>query len=152
IARCEERYGLAAVENILDSAHALMDQGVFRYRRAPRLSSEKERERIRERLVYEEQTFSDLWRTLRKAKPSAAADDEEQEFLERKGSRNLPEENLLDFLEKSSLILEPWQRDLLRIVRVVAQYFYPQRQTKVMNEGCATFVHYTIMNRHYEQG
>ena len=44
IARCEERHGVAAVEPILDAAHALMEQGVFRYRRPPRLSSEKERE------------------------------------------------------------------------------------------------------------
>ena len=35
---------------------------------------------------------------------------------------------------------------------MLAQYFYPQRQTKVMNEGCATFVHYEIMNRLYERG
>ncbi|MFC6488463.1 SpoVR family protein [Nitratireductor sp. GCM10026969] len=152
IARCEERYGLAAVENILDSAHALMDQGVFRYRRAPRLSSEKERERVRERLEYEEQTYSDLWRTLPKAKSGGRSDAREQEYLERKRSLNLPEENLLYFLEKNSLILEPWQREILRIVRVIAQYFYPQRQTKVMNEGCATFVHYTVMNQLYDEG
>ena len=41
---------------------------------------------------------------------------------------------------------------MLRIVRNLAQYFYPQRQTKVMNEGCATFVHYTIVNRLYDKG
>ena len=35
---------------------------------------------------------------------------------------------------------------------MLAQYFYPQRQTKVMNEGCATFCHYEIMNRLYERG
>jgi spore cortex formation protein SpoVR/YcgB (stage V sporulation) len=34
----------------------------------------------------------------------------------------------------------------VRIVRKVAQYFYPQRQTKVMNEGWATFWHYTLLN------
>jgi spore cortex formation protein SpoVR/YcgB (stage V sporulation) len=37
-------------------------------------------------------------------------------------------------------------------VRLLSQYFYPQRQTKMMNEGCATFVHYEIMNRLYERG
>jgi stage V sporulation protein R len=72
--------------------------------------------------------------------------------LERKKALKLPEENLLYFLEKNSLVLEPWQREILRIVRVVAQYFYPQRQTKVMNEGCATFVHYTIMNTLFDRG
>jgi stage V sporulation protein R len=151
IMRCEERYGVAAVEAILDPAHALMEQGVFRYRRPPRLSSEKEREEARERLEYEERNYNDLWRTLPQSKKGGQA-DERDSAAERKKSLNLPEENLLYFLEKNSLILEPWQRELLRIVRVIAQYFYPQRQTQVMNEGCATFVHYTIMNSLFDQG
>jgi stage V sporulation protein R len=152
ITRCEERHGIAAVEAILDAAHALMEQGVFRYRRPPRLSSEKEREGIRERLEYEERSFNDLWRTLPRSKGESQTSDAERSAAERKKSLNLPEENLLYFLEKNSLILEPWQRELLRIVRVIAQYFYPQRQTQVMNEGCATFVHYTIMNTLFDQG
>ncbi len=152
ISKCEERHGTPAVEAILDSAHALMEQGVFRYRRPPRLSTEKEQERMRERLEYEEQTFSDLWRTLPPAGENNDPTQLERELSERKKSLNLPEENLLYFLEKTSLILEPWQREILRIVRVIAQYFYPQRQTKVMNEGCATFVHYTIMNNLFDQG
>jgi len=40
----------------------------------------------------------------------------------------------------------------VRIVRKVAQYFYPQRQTQVMNEGWATFWHYTLLNTFYEKG
>ena len=63
----------------------------------------------------------------------------------------LPQENLLYFLEKSAPRLAPWQRELLRIVRHIAQYFYPQGQTKVMNEGTATYVHYRIMSRLHEQ-
>ena len=42
---------------------------------------------------------------------------------------------------------------MLRIVRnLAASTFYPQRQTKVMNEGCATFVHYEILNKLHERG
>ncbi|MBO9197674.1 MULTISPECIES: SpoVR family protein [unclassified Rhizobium] len=152
IAKCEERHGTEAVEAILDSAHALMDNGVFRYRRPPRLSSEKVRERARERLEYEEQTYSDLWRTLPSSVDSRDPHEAERNASERKKALNLPEENLLYFIEKHSLILEPWQREILRIVRIIAQYFYPQRQTKVMNEGCATYVHYTIINRLFDQG
>ena len=48
--------------------------------------------------------------------------------------------------------LEDWQREILRIVRNIAQYFYPQKQTKVMNEGCATFVHHYIVNALYDKG
>jgi spore cortex formation protein SpoVR/YcgB (stage V sporulation) len=40
----------------------------------------------------------------------------------------------------------------VRIVRLAGQYLYPQRLTKVMNEGAATFVHYHIMNRLHERG
>ncbi|MGP2493612.1 SpoVR family protein [Mesorhizobium sp. PUT5] len=152
IAHCEERHGTDAVEAVLDAAHALMDQGVFRYRRPPKLSSEKQREGIRERLDYEARTYNDLWRTLPPAKADERPDEAEEKAAERKRTLNLPEENILYFLEKNSLILEPWQREILRIVRIIAQYFYPQRQTQVMNEGCATFVHYTIMNTLFDRG
>jgi spore cortex formation protein SpoVR/YcgB (stage V sporulation) len=43
---------------------------------------------------------------------------------------------------RSAPRLEPWQREILRIIRLIAQYFYPQTQTKVMNEGAALYVHY----------
>ena len=152
IARCEERHGLAAVEAILDSAHALMEQGVFRYHRPPKLSSEQQREGLRERLEYEERSFSDLWRTLPPSQGKTKPEVGDEILAERKKSLKLPEENLLYFLEKNSLVLEPWQREIVRIVRVIAQYFYPQRQTQVMNEGCATFVHYTIMNTLFDRG
>lgn len=60
--------------------------------------------------------------------------------------------NLLYFMEKNAPPLEPWQREILRIVRKVSQYFYPQKQTQVMNEGWATFWHYTILNHLYDEG
>ena len=64
----------------------------------------------------------------------------------------LPQENILYFLEKAAPKLQPWQREVLRIVRLIAQYFYPQQQTKVMNEGCATYCHYRIMSILHEKG
>jgi spore cortex formation protein SpoVR/YcgB (stage V sporulation) len=70
----------------------------------------------------------------------------------RRALLGLPQENILYFFEKSAPRLASWQRELLRIVRHVAQYFYPQGQTKVMNEGAATYVHYRIMTRLHEQG
>ena len=63
-----------------------------------------------------------------------------------------PQENLLYFIEKNAPRLEPWQREIVRIVRKIAQYFYPQRQTQVMNEGWATFWHYTLLNHLFEEG
>lgn len=151
IAKCEERHGVDRVEEILDAAHALMDQGVFRYRRPPKLSKEALSKKAQERSDYEERTYNDLWRTV----PQAALEEDNNQDLahqKRRALFKLPEENLLYFLEKHSPILETWEREILRIVRNIAQYFYPQKQTKVMNEGCATFVHYTIMNMLYDRG
>ena len=64
----------------------------------------------------------------------------------------LPEENLLYFMEKTSPKLQFWEREIIRIVRLIAQYFYPQPQAKLMNEGCATWVHQRIMTRLHETG
>jgi len=44
--------------------------------------------------------------------------------------------------------LRPWQLDILSIIRDEAYYFAPQGQTKIMNEGWATYWHSTIMTRH----
>jgi spore cortex formation protein SpoVR/YcgB (stage V sporulation) len=150
VARCEERYGISAVERILDAGHALMEQGVNRYGRRPRPSLRAEQARAQARLTHEDESYSDLWRTLpgkpKKGAASPAGDAPGRDVLQ------LPEENLLYFLEKFAPKLRDWERELLRIVRFVSQYFFPQRQTKVMNEGCATYVHYKIMNRLYDQG
>ncbi len=63
-----------------------------------------------------------------------------------------PQENILYFIEKNAPLLQPWQREIVRIVRKIAQYFYPQGQTKVMNEGWASFWHYTLLHALYDEG
>ncbi|WP_182864632.1 SpoVR family protein [Stieleria mannarensis] len=151
IADCEERYGLQAVERTLDAAHALMPQGVSRY--APKHPARAKDIAIKaeSRKSHQEATFNDLWRTLPKSKERRKTDhDESQEGDD--NTLRLPEENLLRFLSLHAPKLKDWQREVLDIVRKTAQYFYPQQQTQLMNEGCATFVHYQIMNRLHETG
>jgi spore cortex formation protein SpoVR/YcgB (stage V sporulation) len=144
IAECEERHGQDAVERLLDSCHALMNVGVDRYKRAPRLSLAKEQARQREREEYLQAQVNELWRTL-PPQPGKDGQVEEKRFPKE------PEENILYFIEKNAPLLEPWQREVVRIVRKVSQYFHPQRQTQVMNEGWATFWHYTLLNTLYDQ-
>ncbi|MFW6258727.1 MAG: SpoVR family protein, partial [Halochromatium sp.] len=145
IAECEERYGTEEVELLLDSCHSLMNYGVDRYRRPSPLSMAEEKRRQAEREAYLQSQINDLWRTLPVADKQAGRLDE-QRFPDE------PQENLLYFIEKNAPLLEPWQREIVRIVRKIAQYFYPQRQTQVMNEGWATFWHYTLLNRLYDEG
>ncbi len=145
IAECEERYGVEAVEEILDACHALMNYGVDRYRKPPALSLREERQRQKARAEYLQSQINDLWRRTI---------PESRLRRETTGERfpPEPEENLLYFIEKNAPLLEPWQREIVRIVRKIAQYLYPQRHTKVMNEGWATFWHYTLLNRLYDEG
>jgi stage V sporulation protein R len=145
IAECEQRHGEEAVEELLDSCHALMSLGVDRYKRPARLSLAKEQARQAEREAYLQSQVNDLWRTL----PAKAAAEQAQQAAHFPSE---PQENLLYFIEKHAPRLEPWQREIVRIVRKIAQYFYPQRQTQVMNEGWATFWHYTLLNHLYEEG
>lgn len=145
ISQCEERYGIEAVESLLDSCHALMNYGVDRYKRPYPLSAAEEKARQKDREEHLQKQINDLWRTI----PKAAEKDQPQSESRFPPE---PEENILYFLEKHAPLLEPWQREVVRIVRKIAQYFYPQRQTQVMNEGWATFWHYTLMNALYDEG
>ena len=145
IAHCEERYGQEEVELLLDSCHALMNHGVDRYKRPSPLSMAEEKRRQQEREAYLQSQINDLWRTLPPTDENGNGEPEVRWPEE-------PQENLLYFIEKNAPLLEPWQREILRIVRKISQYFYPQRQTQVMNEGWATFWHYTLLNRLYDEG
>ncbi|MGR5519828.1 SpoVR family protein [Vibrio sp. PNB22_4_2] len=144
IAECEERYGVKEVEQLLDSCHALMNFGVDRYKRPEKISINEEKARQEEREAYLQSQVNDLWRTV----PQAKTKDEDIKVR----FPTEPQENLLYFFEKHAPLLEPWQREIVRIVRKVSQYFYPQKQTQVMNEGWATFWHYTILNHLYDEG
>jgi stage V sporulation protein R len=144
VAECEEHYGEENVELFLDSCHALMNYGVDRYKHPAPLSLGEEKQRQQEREAYLQLQLNDLWRTV-PARPSERVLSEARFPTE-------PQENLLYFIEKNAPLLEPWQREIVRIVRKIGQYFYPQRQTQVMNEGWATFFHYTLLNALYDQG
>jgi len=145
ISECEERHGIDAVEELLDACHALMHYGVDRYRRPQKISMVEEEIRRKDREAYLQQQVNDLWRTLPRSQGKQSK-KEHRRFPEE------PQENILYFIEKNAPLLEPWQREIVRIVRKIAQYFYPQRQTQVMNEGWATFWHYTLLNDMYDQG
>ena len=146
LAECEQRHGVTAVEETLDSCHALMNYGVDRYKRPTPISAHEEKRRQRDREEALQRQVSELWKTFPDMQPMVQRREPSRRFPSE------PQENLLYFLEKNAPLLEPWQREVIRIVRKMAQYFYPQRQTQVMNEGWATFWHYTLLNELYDQG
>ena len=137
-------HGFDEVENMLDSCHALMNYGVDRYKRPQKISLQEEKNRQEEREAYLQSQVNELWRTLPNSPHS--------KHKEKIRFPQEPQENLLYFIEKNAPLLEPWQREIVRIVRKVSQYFYPQKQTQVMNEGWACFWHYHILNEMYDEG
>lgn len=145
VAQVEEREGIDAVETFLDSCHALMDHGVNRYKRPPKLSASEERRRQEAREAHREASASEMDRIIPISSSTSPS-------LASRSFPAQPEENILYFCEKHAPSLKGWQRELIRIVRKIAQYFYPQAQTKVMNEGFASITHYEIMNRLHDRG
>ncbi|HCE52423.1 MAG TPA: SpoVR family protein, partial [Shewanella baltica] len=142
---CEQKHGVAQVESVIDSCHALMNYGVDRYKRPSEISFREEQARQKDREAYLQSQVNDLWRTI-------PTQQHEQSQSKKRRFPAEPQENILYFIEKNAPLLEPWQREIIRIVRKMAQYFYPQKQTQVMNEGWATFWHYTILNHLYDDG
>lgn len=78
--------------------------------------------------------------------------EREREFQELDQKRNLfpasPQRDVLGFLLRYAP-LEDWQADILDIVREEAYYYAPQGQTKIMNEGWATYWHSHMMTRYH---
>ncbi len=144
VTECEERHGIDAVEEILDACHALMSYGVDRYKHPTALSIQEEKIRQQNRAMYLQTQVNELWRTI----PAQKGTDEQGDKVRFPVD---PQENILYFIEKNAPLLKPWQREIVRIVRKIAQYFYPQGQTKVMNEGWACFWHYTLIHALYDE-
>jgi stage V sporulation protein R len=125
--------GIERVEQILDAAHALSLQR-SRNLAIQKLSRSEQQKRLWEASQPKEDEFSELH-----TPPEYIAPDLSKFPLE-------PEENLLEFIAKYNPYLADWQRDLLLIVDREAAYFIPQIETKIMNEGWASYWHYKILN------
>ncbi len=142
---CEEKHGEDEVDAVIDAAHSLQQYGVNKYTRPASLSPAKEEKLRKDREAYIQSQLNVIWQTI-----PTSGDDDDEESEERFPSE--PHENILYFIEKNAPRLDDWKREIIRIVRKISQYFYPQRQTQVMNEGCATFFHHKIVHDLYDKG
>jgi len=120
--------GYNRVERVLDAAHALRFQ-VHRITNEKHLSPEDTKKRMMES-YYASQSTGDA---AKKEVP-----DWNQIPLE-------PEEDILLFLMRYARLAD-WEKDIISIVREETMYFIPQIETRIMNEGWASFWHYRILN------
>ncbi len=57
-----------------------------------------------------------------------------------------PDDDIIQFIIDYSN-LEEWEKNILKIVRRESLYFLPQIETKIMNEGWASYWHYNILKK-----
>ncbi len=125
--------GLTRVEALLDAAHALARQ-CSRNIAVRKLSREEQKARARAAA----ERPADPYRRIHRA---PERDEPELDRLPLE-----PDDDLLIFIRDHNPRLADWERDLLTVVHEEALYFIPQIQTKIMNEGWATYWHWQIMN------
>lgn len=125
--------GTEKVERILDAAHALQ----FQCRRARGIKKRSEEDQKRSALE-KARPREDPFQSIHSRKTHAPPD------LNRMPLE--PEEDILLFIRDHNPYLETWERDLLTIVIERADYFLPQIETKIMNEGWSSYWHYRILN------
>tara|TARA_Y100000310_G_scaffold302511_1_gene339907 strand:+ start:2855 stop:4165 length:1311 start_codon:yes stop_codon:yes gene_type:complete len=116
--------GIEEVENILDACHSL------KYQR-DRVSGVK-------RLTHEEIVNKKIRKINLKEKG--------YEYIDLDKFPSEPDYNILQFIRDNSRNLSEWQKDIISIVDNETEYFIPQAQTKIMNEGWASFWHYKILH------
>jgi stage V sporulation protein R len=125
--------GIDAVETAIDHAHAICYQR-SRNLAITNLSEEQARMRAWERA----QAAPDPWREIHPP----------QEYKAPNLSKTPvePQEDILQFIAQYNPYLPEWKRDILHIVDKQTQYFMPQMETKIMNEGWASYWHHKILN------
>lgn len=138
IAQYEKIYGQLEVERFLDAVIAIqehIDPSILRDKHHSNLNDNPEDELIERKTEYD-----DLWNINNKG-----ASKEQRLLPLRKKTPPQPEKDLLLFIQEHSSELEDWQRDILTMMREEMLYFWPQLETKIMNEGWASFWHQRIL-------
>jgi stage V sporulation protein R len=136
IADYEMIHGKEEVERFLDAVLAIQEH-VDPTMHQRKQSSEEENQYGEE--IVRKTPYDDLWvlddkePKQKKTKPKHAKFPLEQE------------KDILLFLLEHSRELEEWQRDILTMMREEMLYFWPQLETKIMNEGWASYWHQKIL-------
>ena len=124
--------GLEKVERILDATHALSLQ----CRRNLTIRKQSEAEQ-KEAKLEDSKPATDPFQSVHRRKEWVSPDLAKVPLY--------PEEDILLFIRDHNPHLAEWEKDLLTIVHEQAQYFIPQIETKIMNEGWASFWHKRIL-------
>ena len=140
IRQYEITYGKVDVENLLDACLAIqehIDPSLFRSKLGWKKGTDTSNKQDSGKGKAANQ-YDDLWRLDTLDKPV-----EQPKSVQKFPPQ--PEKDLLLFIQEYSPILTEWQRDIMTIMRDEMLYFWPQIETKIMNEGWASYWHSRII-------
>lgn len=138
IANYEMIYGKGEVEKFLDAVLAIQEHIDPSLMRSKLLHDDADENR--EGKSKRKTPYDDLWDL-----DKVTSVDKQKTSPTRKKNPPQPEKDLLYFILNHSQELEEWQRDILTMMREEMLYFWPQLETKIMNEGWASFWHQRIL-------
>jgi stage V sporulation protein R len=139
----EFKYGRKTVEKFLDAVLAIeehIDPNFF-IKREVSIAEEKRRAEYQPK----NGRYDDLWRLDKPAREIQSSNEKGPDDDKEIPRERLPEKDVLFYVMKNSPSLTAWQRDVIAMVHEEMEYFVPQLQTKIMNEGWASIWHARIM-------
>lgn len=137
IRQYELQYGKDRVESFLDDILAIQEHVDPSMNHPLRQKVREEGNETKERKS-PSTPYDDLWALDEKPVDSGRP-------MPNKKIPGCPEKDLLLFIMEHSRILEDWQQDILTVLRKEMLYFWPQMETKIMNEGWASYWHIRIL-------
>ncbi len=149
----EEAYGINEVEKLIDAAQSIQMNVDTDFLGADRSAREEKKAEPLIRPKEKTAKYGDMF-DFEKQKNVKTFEEKRQEIKQAK--KKIPAEPQTDLMEfvmrHSPRKFDEWELDILSVIREQSRYFMPQRRTKVMNEGWASFWHMRIMSRLFQDG
>ncbi len=146
----EEMYGVSEVERLIDAAQAIqmhIDSDLHEK------TTESESLDSNKRTSLQQAPFADLFDYDDAGKNKTFEEKRHDARVLKKKLPAEPDIDLMSFIMRHSPRgYEEWELDILNVIREQSKYFMPQRKTKIMNEGWASFWHMRIMSRLFQDG
>lgn len=144
----ELEYGTQAVESFIDAVLAIQEHIDPQIVGPQTLDKQRYMElKIREQREGKPSAppgaYDDLW-ALEEMKAAMRSTSPRPGIADRRFPPE-PEKDIVWFIQEFSPVLEDWQRDIMTMLRDEMLYFWPQMETKIMNEGWASFWHQRIL-------
>ncbi|MFD2699815.1 SpoVR family protein [Paenibacillus shunpengii] len=145
ISQYELEYGTEAVESFIDAVLAIQEHVDPQLIKPQQLDKQrymemKMKQQKETKVIRPPGRYDDIWAI---GEPAGSTEEPAQQKVHRFPPE--PEKDIMWFIQEFSETLTDWQRDIMSMLREEMLYFWPQMETKIMNEGWASYWHQRII-------